>query len=65
VGNSGIPDREQADIERSDELPQGPDQQESQVSDTEVTPTGPPPGWLYSPVDNQYRPISDMSGLLG
>jgi hypothetical protein len=65
MDNLGIPE-EQPDFVRSeDQQPQDPDQQESPVSDGEAAPTGPPPGWLYSPVDNQYRPISDIFGLLG
>jgi hypothetical protein len=66
MGNSTIPEREQPDIERSeDQQPLSPDQEESPTPDNEAAPIGPPPGWLYSPVDNQYRPISDMFGLLG
>jgi hypothetical protein len=66
MDDSGVPEGEQPDIERSDdERPQGSGEQESPVSDREAAPTGPPPGWLYSPVDDQYRPISDMFGLLG
>jgi hypothetical protein len=64
MGNSAIPEGERPIIEGSDERSQSPDRPESQVSDTEATPTGPPPGLLYSPVHNENRPISDIFELL-